>query len=199
MLTLSLERNKEREKCLLEGTRRTPVPKPPFVQERKQATCVPIKCVLPYQRLKVCPPPKQNKHKQKSNQAKHKNFQDGPMRTIHTHLPLCSLVLNLLRPPQAPPYPTQSRTKPVAPSVCQRSSLPTLLGQQWLWGRGCWRLSFADGLASQHASALLSSLRAHPELLCRPRLPSAIQPERGLAFRFHLQVPPPLLKKQLSA
>lgn len=47
MLIPRLERNRERENCLLEGTRRTPVPKPPLVQERKQATCVLIKCVLP--------------------------------------------------------------------------------------------------------------------------------------------------------
>lgn len=133
MLIPSLERNKERENCLLEGTQRTPVPKPPLVQKRKQATCVLIKCVLPYEKLKLCPPQnKTNTNKQNSNQAKHKNFQDKPMRTIHTHLPLRSLVLDLLGPPQAPPYPTQSRTKPVAGVFAKGPVCPPSWG-----GNGC--------------------------------------------------------------
>lgn len=118
------------------------------------------------------------------------------MCATHTNLPLRSLVLALLGPPHTPPHP-QPKSKPVAPVFAKGPVCPPSWG-----GSGCWALVLEEGASRRDLLVclpLLSSQRAHPELLCSPRLPSAIQPERGLAFRFHLQIPPPLLKRQLSA
>lgn len=113
MLIPCLERKKERENCLLEGTcLRTPVPKPPLVQERKQATCVLIKCVLPYQRLKPCPP-KENKHNQTKIQPSKTQKLQG-QTNAHNSYPPASLLSSAESSRSSPsptlPNPKQNQT-----------------------------------------------------------------------------------------